>query len=90
MDIDQLSRYRNKTEIAAFARGYIEARIDDIDDSFYYEENDEWHAFSEDIDINFYTSKNEIRALAYKVVDGNTDTTTEELVYTYRITTTII
>ena len=75
---EELSIFKNSLELKAFARGYIAAMP--IENK-YQQENDEWHAYSEYIDINFYTIDREIKAIAYKVVDGETDTSLFEVIY---------
>ena len=75
---EELSIFKNILELRAFSRGYISAMP--IENK-YQQENDEWHAYSDDIDINFYTIDREIKAIAYKVIDGETDTSVFEIVY---------
>lgn len=78
MDFEELSIFRNKPELVAFARGYILAMPDD---DKCYEEHDEWCAFSDEIDINFYTVLGNVCATAYKVIDGYIDTNQFEDLY---------
>jgi hypothetical protein len=67
MNLGSLSIFRNSLQIREFARGYIAAMPLK---NKYQDEYDEWHAFSDDIDINFY------------VIDGYMiDTDQEELIY---------
>ena len=78
--LENLSLFKNLKEIQAFAKGYFLAIPDG---NKYQEENDEWCAFSEEIDINFYTIDGTMHAFAYKVIDGETltDDNSYELVY---------
>jgi hypothetical protein len=78
MNLGSLSIFRNSLQIREFARGYIAAMPLQ---NKYQDEYDEWHAFSDDIDINFYVIDGYIRATAYKVIDSMIDTDQEELIY---------
>lgn len=78
MDLATLSIFRNSLQLREFARGYIAAMPLE---NKYQDEYDEWHAFSDDIDINFYVIDGTIKATAYKVIDSMIDTGQEELIY---------
>ena len=82
MDLQTLSIFRNSLEIKEFARGYISAMPLE---NKYQDEHDEWHAFSDNIDINFYVIDGYITATAYKVVDGEMDTSNYEQVYSEKL-----
>ena len=69
-------------EIKEFAKGYIAAMPVQ---NKYQDEYDEWHAFSDDIDINFYVIDGYITATAYKVVNGEIDTSNYKQIYSEKL-----
>ena len=80
--IQLVNKKRQSMEIKEFARGYIAAMPVE---NKYQPEYDEWHAFSDCIDINFYVLDGYITATAYKVVDGEIDTSNSKQIYSEKL-----
>lgn len=68
--------------IKEFARGYIAAMPVQ---NKHQNEYDEWHGFSDDIDINFYVLDGYITATAYKVINGEIDTLNCKQIYSEKL-----
>lgn len=77
-----VNRKRQSMGIKEFARGYIAAMPVE---NKYQLEYDEWQAFSDYIDINFYVLDGYITATAYKVVNGEIDTSNYKQIYSEKL-----
>lgn len=78
MDEAGLSIFRNYEELKYFSKGFVAGLplSNKYQDGF-----DEWYGYSDTVDINFYVTDGYIYATAYKVDQGETDTSSYERVY---------
>jgi len=75
-------------DLRQFARGYISAYRDKLESYSLDDEFDEWCAYCDQVDINFYMHKKIITATAYLVsVDGEIQTDKYQQIYIERLKT---
>ena len=78
MNEEGLSIFKNYNELKYFSKGFVAGLPlnNKYQDGFV-----EWYGYSDTVDINFYVTDGYIYATAYKVDQGETDTSSYEKVY---------